>query len=200
MSAPLDFYFDFTSTYGYLAAQRIDALAARYGRSVTWRPVLLGVIFKTIGVTPIVDVPLKGDYARRDMLRSARLAGIPFRFPERFPIPTQAAARAFYWLDAREPAAARTLAHALFRALFVEGRDISNPEAVTDIAATLGHDPATVASALADPAIKDRLKQANDEALARGVFGSPTVFVDGEQFWGFDRFDQIERWLSTGPF
>ena len=94
MSAPIDFYFDFSSPYGYLAAQRIDGLAARHGRTVDWHPVLLGVIFKETGAQPLTQVPLKGDYSRRDMPRSARFLGIEdFRMPSRFPIPTQAAAR-----------------------------------------------------------------------------------------------------------
>ncbi len=94
MAAPIDFYFDFSSPYGFLAAQRIEALAALYGRSVDWHPVLLGVIFKETGAAPLTQIPLKGDYSRRDIPRSARFHGIDdFRMPSRFPIPTQAAAR-----------------------------------------------------------------------------------------------------------
>ena len=81
MNAPIDFYFDFSSPYGYLAAQKIEALAAKYGRAVNWRPMLLGVAFKVTGGSPLPSVPLKGDYSKRDFLRSARFHGVPFREP-----------------------------------------------------------------------------------------------------------------------
>ncbi len=88
MTAAIDFYFDFSSPYGYLAAQRIEDLARAHGRDVEWHPVLLGVIFKETGAVPLTQVPIKGDYSRRDMVRSARFHGIDdFRMPIRFPIP-----------------------------------------------------------------------------------------------------------------
>ena len=91
MAAPIEFWFDFSSPYGFLASTRIDALAARHGRTVDWRVTLLGVVFKSIGTTPLVDIPLKGDYSRRDFVRSAEFHGVAgFRMPARFPIPTQA--------------------------------------------------------------------------------------------------------------
>ena len=129
MLAPIDFYFDFSSPYGYLAAQRIEALAARHGRSVDWQPILLGVIFKETGAAPLTQVPLKGDYSRRDMARSARFHGIDeFRMPSRFPIPTQAAARIVLALKATDTALATKVAKALYRAYFVDDLDISDPE------------------------------------------------------------------------
>src|SRR5690606_28310302 len=86
MSAPIDFYFDFSSPYGYLASTRIDAIAARHGRSVDWHPILLGAVFKATGGAPLASIPLKGPYSERDMARSARLMEVPFRLPSRFPI------------------------------------------------------------------------------------------------------------------
>jgi len=76
MSAPIEFYFDLSSPYGFLAAQKIDALAAKHGRSVDWRPVLLGVMFKETGMAPLTEIPLKGEYSKRDFARSARFHGI----------------------------------------------------------------------------------------------------------------------------
>src|SRR5688572_6519084 len=96
MSAPIDFYFDFSSPYGYLASTKIEDIAARHGRSVLWRPILLGAVFKTTNQQPLTTIPVKGDYAKRDFERSARLAGVPFRQPSKFPISTTAPARAFY--------------------------------------------------------------------------------------------------------
>ena len=200
MAAPIDFYFDFSSPYGFLAAQKIDALAAKYGRTVDWRPVLLGVIFKETGMAPLTMVPLKGEYAKRDFARSARFHGITgFRAPSRFPIPTQAPARIVLWLKARDPALAIRVAKALYRAYFVDDIDISNADAAASVAGKEGADSADARAAIDDPAVKDLLKQEVELAIARGVFGSPYVVVDGEPFWGHDRLAHIERWL-TGPF
>ncbi len=200
MANRMDFYFDYSSPYGYLAAMKIDDLAARYGRSVNWKPILLGAVFKFTGAQPLPSLPLKGDYAKRDFARSARFHGIPFKYPSRFPIASQAPARAFYWLNGRDPAAARNLAKALYQAYFAANRDISSPEVTADVAATLGHPRDEVLAALNDPAVKDSLKNEVDAAIKLGVFGSPYIVIDGEPFWGVDRFDQIERWLGSGPF
>lgn len=200
MAQPIVFHFDFSSTYGYIASTKIDALAARFGREVQWKPFLLGATFKVTGLPSLPSVPLKGDYSARDVLRSARFHAVPFRMPTVFPISTQAPARAFYWLTDRDPAAARQLAAALYRAYFVDDVNISNPSDTARVAASLGHDEAAVLAALEDPAIKLRLKTETETAIARGVFGSPFIFVDDEPFWGVDRLDQVARWLETGGF
>jgi 2-hydroxychromene-2-carboxylate isomerase len=201
MAAPIDFYFDFSSPYGYLAAQKIDALAARHGRSVDWHPLLLGVVYKTTGMAPLIAVPLKGEYSKRDFERSARFHGITdFRMPSKFPIAGQAPSRIVLWLKAQDPALAVRVAKALYRAYFAEDVDISSPDAAAAVAAGEGVDAAAARAAIDDPAIKDALKREVEQAIARGAFGSPFVIVDGEPFWGLDRFDQIERWLATGGF
>lgn len=200
MSAPIDFHFDFSSPYGYLASARIDALAAKHGREVAWKPILLGATFKVTGLPSLPTIPLKGEYSFRDFERSARFHGVPYHQPADFPIATLAPLRVFYWVDGRDPVQAKALAAALLKAYFVDGVNISNPADTIAVAASLGHDAAEAEAALGDPAIKDRVKGAVDAAIARGVFGSPFVFVDGEPFWGFDRFDQVERWLATGGF
>ncbi|GIK99774.1 MAG: 2-hydroxychromene-2-carboxylate isomerase [Alphaproteobacteria bacterium] len=198
MAAPLDFYFDFSSPYGYFASKRIDEIGRRHGREVTWRPFLLGVAFKTTGQTPLVEQPLRGDYHRHDFERTARRYKLPFRMPESFPFASLAAARAYYWLADRDPGAAKGLARAVYDAVFGEGRDVTKAEAVADIAARLGVDRAALLAAVDDPAVKERLKAETEAAVRRGVFGSPFVLVDGEPFWGSDRLDQVEEWLATG--
>ncbi len=197
---PLEFYFDFSSPYGYLAAERIDELAAKYGRKVKWRPVLLGVIFKATGAAPLTTVPLKGDYAKLDFVRSARFMGIPYNPPSRFPLPTQMAARAYYWLHDRDCAQARAFAKAVYRAFFVEDRDVSDPEVVLAIAAAVGADRAAVAEAVESPEIKERLKAEVAAALEKGVFGSPFILCDGEPFMGADRLPQLEARLAGRDF
>lgn len=199
--APIDFWFDFSSPYGYLLSERIDEVAARYGRKVRWHPILLGVIFQSTGSAPLTlqNAP-KAAYSVHDFARSARFMDVPYRHPTHFPLPTQNAARAFYWLHGQDCALARRFAHATYRALFVDDRDISAPDTVLEIAAGLGVDRSSLAAALQSPEIKARLKAEVDQAMQAGVFGSPHVIIDGEPFFGADRLPQIEKWLATGGF
>jgi 2-hydroxychromene-2-carboxylate isomerase len=198
MANPIDFYFDFSSPYGYFASSRIDALAAKHGRSVIWRPILLGVVFKITGQQPLPTIPLKGNYAQHDLVRLARLFGLPYKTPSKFPVSGTAPSRAFYWVGDKDPALAKKLAQALYHAYFAEDRDISNPEVTANVAAKLGIDRDQLLQALNDPAVKERLKTEVDAAIERGVFGSPFIVVDKEPFWGSDRLDQVEKWLATG--
>jgi len=198
MTEPIDFYFDFSSPYGYLAAKRIEEIAARHGRSANWHPHLIGAVFPTTGSKPLLDIPLKGDYARRDLPRTARRLGIPFRLPDPFPFMSVAAARAFYWVSDSDPDKAKKLAMALYDRAFGAGEEISSPEAVIAVASALGIDADALRDALNDPAVKGRLKQEVDAAIALGVFGSPYIVVDGEPFWGHDKLEEIDRWLEVG--
>ena len=198
--APIEFWFDFSSPYSYLASERIDELAAKYGRKVKWRPMMLGAAFKASGLPLLLSVPLKGEYSKRDLQRSARFLGIPHKFPPAFPVTTLAAARGYYWLHGQDCAQAREFAHAVFRAYWVEGRDIGELSVVLELAAALGIDREAFAAAIATPEIKERVKQETDAAIARGMFGAPYFIVDGEPFWGADRLPQIDRWLETGGF
>jgi 2-hydroxychromene-2-carboxylate isomerase len=198
MKPPLDFYFEFASPYGYLASTQIDQLAARHERAVVWHPIMLGAAFKETGARPLMETPLKRPYLLRDVPRFARLLGVPFKAPPVMPANSLAASRACLWLEGDDPALARRLAQAVFEAHWGEGGDIGAPEAVAEIAAPLGIERAALLAAVAEPAIKERLKEVTAAAIARGVFGSPFIFVDGEAFWGADRLDQVEAWLARG--
>ena len=200
MPAALDFYFDFSSFYGYFASMKIEALAAKYGRTVNWRPFLLGAAYKVDHELEPLTLPMKGVYIERDIARSARFYGIPYKYPSRFPISGVVPGRAFYWLNERDPALAKKLAQAFYHAYFVQDRDISRREIAADAAESLGVQRDEVLAALNDVAVKTRFREEVDAAIKRGVFGSPYVVVDGEPFWGVDRFDQIERWLAQGSF
>ena len=197
MSEAIEFYFDFSSPYSYLASELIDDLAAKYGRKVKWRPMLLGATFAKTGGAPLTSIPMKGDYSRRDFARSARYYGLPFSLPSNFPKATHQTARAYYWLHDRDCAKARAFAHAVFRAYFVDDRDIADIGVVLDIAAAIGVGRDELAAALNDPVIKERLKKRNEGAIAKGMFGAPYIIVDGEPFWGTDRLPQIEKWLAA---
>ena len=200
MSAPIVFHFDFSSPYGYIGSEKIEALAARHGRGVDWRPMLLGAVFKVAGTAPLTSVPLKGDYSRRDIVRSARFHGVPLRMPSKFPIATQAPARIVVWQRGRDAGTTPLLVKALYRAYFVDGRDISDPEVAADVAGETGVERAAARAAIDDPVVKDALKRDVDAAIAAGVFGSPYIIVDGEPFWGVDRLDQVAAWLERGGF
>jgi len=161
---------------------------------------MLGAAFKASNMPLLITIPLKGEYSKRDFDRSARYLGIPYKFPPKFPIATLAAARGYYWLHGQDCAKAREYAHAVFRAYWVDSRDISELPVVLDIVGQLGIDRDAFAAAIATPEIKDRLKQETDAAIAQGMFGAPYFMVDGEPFWGADRLPQIDKWLATGGF
>jgi 2-hydroxychromene-2-carboxylate isomerase len=201
MPTPIEFWFDFSSPYSYLASETIEAIAARHGRTVQFKPTLLGVIFRTTGGVPLTElVPPKSRYFVLDFERSARFVGVPYRQPSMFPISTVGASRALLWLQGRDEAMALRFLHAAFRAYFAQDRNLAEPEVLATLAREVGADPAQLAQGMQEPAVKDRLKTLVDESIARGVFGAPTIFVDGEMFWGHDRLPQVERWLATGPF
>ncbi|MHB1359696.1 MAG: DsbA family protein [Rhodocyclaceae bacterium] len=207
MAEPIEFYFDFTSPYSYLASEKIDAIAEKYGRQVQWRPVLLGAIFKALGTVALVKQPGMAAYSERDFTRSARFLDVPYVHPANFPASTVAAARAYYWLHRQDCALARRFAHAVFRAYFAEGRDISDVAVVLELGTKVGADGmkcpewgTALEAGMQDPAIKDRLRVENETVLARGAFGAPWIIVDGEPFWGADRLPQLERWLEKGGF
>jgi 2-hydroxychromene-2-carboxylate isomerase len=157
---------------------------------------VIGAAFKVTGQRALTEQPLRGPYAERDFARSARLLGVPFRKPAGFPFFALAASRAFYWLDLKGDARASALAKSVYHAAFGEGRGVAPAAAVAELARPLGIQGLEEGIEL--PATKARLREVTDEALARGVFGSPFFFVDGEPFWGHDRLEHVERWLATG--
>jgi 2-hydroxychromene-2-carboxylate isomerase len=194
----IEFFFDFASPYGYIAAHLVQGLAAKHGRAVKWQPFMLGAVFKVAGTQPLVNYPLKGDYSRHDIARTARLYQVPLRMPDVFPIGTVSAARIFYWLAEQQPEAAVPWAKAAYKAYFADNRDISQTPVVAALLAEQGLDVATALAGAESAAIKAHLRTVTEGAVARGVFGSPYFFVDGEPFWGNDRLDMMDRWLATG--
>ena len=199
--AAVDFWFDFSSPYSYIANEWIDALAARHGRRVRRHAILLGATFQAAELKSPVSYPLKREYSIADFARSARFEGLPYQPPATFPIPTQNAARVFWWLhDTVSPEAAADWTCAAFRAYFTRGVLLHDAAALKALAAESGLDAAAAEAAWNDATWKQRLKAENDAAIAAGIFGAPFFMVDGEPFWGNDRKVQIERWLASGPF
>ena len=195
---PIDFWFDFSSPYAYIASEWIEALAARHRRTVRWHAILLGVTFQAAELKSPVSHPLKREYSLLDFARSARFEGVPYRQPAPFPIPTQNAARVFWWLHDQDPQRAVAWARLGLRAYFTRGVDLSDPGALKALLAGSGIDADAAEAAWQDPAWKQRLKAENEAAVAAGVFGAPFFRVDGEPFWGNDRKAQLEQFLSRG--
>lgn len=196
----IDFYFDFSSPYSYIASEWIEALAARHGRTVHWKAILLGATFQAAELKSPVSHPIKREYSLHDFERSARFAGVPLKVPETFPIPTQNAARVFWWLNDQDPERATAWARACLRAYFTRGVMLSERAALRGLADEAGVGADVAEAVWNDPVWKQRLKAENEAAIAAGVFGAPFFVVDGEPFWGNDRRPQIQRWLEQGPF
>ena len=201
LPAPIEFYFDFISPFGYFASLRIDALAAAHGRAVEWRSMLLGVsVLKVMGLKPLLDTPLRGDYLRLDAARYMRRHGIVVKRPiDRPPSNPLFAGRAFQWLRAHRPDRARQAAAALFAAYWVEDIALDDAEHVAEIAG-LGVD--LERRALLDGMMNGDgatlLRREVDASLAQGVFGSPSFIVDGELFFGADKLELLSEWLASG--
>jgi 2-hydroxychromene-2-carboxylate isomerase len=189
----MDFFYEFASSYSYLAAMRIAPLAKAAGVTVRWRPFLLGPIFKAQGwdTSPFNLYPAKGRYMVRDCEREAAALGLTFRLPDPFPQNTLTAARVA--LVGLEEGWGEDFSRAVYRAQFAEGRLVGEAPVIAEIVASLGRDSAAaIARAQSDP-IKARLRAETGEAQRLGVFGAPSFVADGELFWGNDRLAQALR-------
>jgi 2-hydroxychromene-2-carboxylate isomerase len=197
---PLHFYFDFISPFGYFASLRIEALAARHGRTVEWHAMLLGVsVMKVMGLKPLLDTPLKGDYIRRDAQRYMRRHGLQLqRSVDAQPMDPRAAGRAFYWVKQQRPELAGAFAHAVYHAYWAQGQDLSTAADLAGIALPLGIDADWLRGGIDSEAAGPLLRSAVDASLKAGIFGSPTVVADGEPFWGVETFDLLDEWLTRG--
>jgi 2-hydroxychromene-2-carboxylate isomerase len=197
---PVDFYFDFVSPFGYYASLRIDALAAAHGRPVIWHSMLLGVsVLKVMGMKPLLDIPLRGDYLKRDAARYRRRHGLTPKRPfERPPTNPLHAGRAFNWLRKHAPDGAHAAAVALLAAYWAEDIELGSAELVAEIAAgPAGVDRQTLLEGIGGEGAT-LLRQAVQDSIARGVFGSPSIIADGELFFGVEKLELVDEWLSKG--
>jgi 2-hydroxychromene-2-carboxylate isomerase len=197
-SASLEFWFEFASTYSYLSAMRIEALASAAGVTVHWKPFLLGPIFQTQGWTtsPFNIYPAKGRYMVRDMERLAGERGLAFALPGKFPQNGLLAARLA--LIGSDEGWVAPFTRAIYTAEFAQGADISGRDLMRSVLEGLGLDSEQLFSRIEQPDLKDRLKQQTAEAQARGIFGAPSFLAGGELFWGDDRLEQALAWAKRG--
>lgn len=185
----IEIWFDFASNYSYLSAMRIEELAHERGVGVTWRPFLLGPVFKSIGMdtSPFVSQKLKGAYVWTDMERQCRKYGLGWTLPTTFPRRSILPARIATLADG-EPWQAEFIRRVM-QLNFVDDRDIEDPAALSEILESLGQDGQALLAAAETDDIKQRLRARTEEAQRRCVFGAPTFFIGDQMFWGNDRLD-----------
>lgn len=199
MTRTLDFWFDFASTYSYLSAVRIEAVAGAHGVSVRWRPFLLGPIFHAQGWTtsPFNLYKAKGDYMVRDIQRIAGERGLTFQLPDPFPQNSLSAARVATAIGEQDRRAA--FCKALYLAEFAHKKPIDDAAVLGACLSEAGVDAAATLHAARSDAVKLALRTETEEAQRRGIFGAPTFTTpDGDLFWGDDRLDMAARWAARG--
>lgn len=193
----VEFFFDLGSPTTYLAWTQLPAICAAAGATLIYRPMLLGGVFQATGNASPVTVPAKGKYMLTDLARYAQRYGVPLRFNPHFPINTLALMRGAVGLQMREPQRFDDYVAAMFKAIWVEGRNMGDPMVVADALTQAGFDAQAVLALTADPAVKDALKSNTEEAVRRGAFGAPTMFVGDILFFGQDRLDFIREALAA---
>lgn len=194
MTRTLEFFFDYGSPYSYLADTQVDSVARRAGATVVRRPMLLGGVFKATGNASPMTVAAKSKWNAVDLPMWARHYGVPFQRNPYFPVNTLALMRG---AAAAEIDGLFERYHpAVYRATWVDGRNLNDMAEVASVLAAAGLDASHFARRLQEQDVKDRLKATTDEAVARGVFGAPTCFVGDMMFFGNDRLPFVELALK----
>jgi 2-hydroxychromene-2-carboxylate isomerase len=197
MPKTVEFWFDVGSPAAYLAFKRLPAICEQTGATLDWRPMLLGGVFQATGNHSPVTIPAKGKYLFVDLQRFASRHGTPFRQNPNFPINTLALMRMCTGLALREPQRMLPFVEAVYRAIWVEQREMNDPAVVSRVLQDAGFDPEAMLALAGDAQVKERLKTQTQEAVARGVFGAPTFFVGDQMYWGQDRLDFVKEALEA---
>ena len=192
----VEFFFDVGSPTSYLAWTQLGALCEQAHAELVYRPMLLGAVFQATGNASPVTVPAKGRYMFHDMTRHARRYGVPFRMNPHFPINTLVLMRGATGVQLHAPQRLQAYLGGVFAALWVDALDLNDAELTRRTWQTAGFDPAQVAAWADDPATKAALRATTDEAVARGVFGAPTMFVGDQMHFGQDRLDFVREALA----
>jgi 2-hydroxychromene-2-carboxylate isomerase len=201
MGKTIELFYDVSSPWTYLAFTNIQPLAQEEGAEIVWRPFLVGGVFNAVNPTMYRmrenPVPARDAWVKKDMQAWARLAGIRINFPPKvFPVNSVKALRGLLW--AKTQGREVELAKAFFELYWAEDKDISQDDVVAEAARRASLDPAALAQAIAEPGVKEQLKANTDELIARGGFGSPTMFVSDEMFFGNDRLPLLREALRRG--
>jgi len=189
MSQTVEFFWEPGSPYTYLAATQVERVAAASGAQVVWKPFLLGKVFENRGMKMPASIPAKASYMFKDLARWAQVYQVPLTMPKVFPVSSLNASRAAIAASqlGHESAAAKAILHAYWG----DGLDISQPEVLISAFNKAGLDANAILERAQEQSVKDQLKENTEEALKRGVFGAPTMFIGDAMFWGNDRLDQV---------
>jgi 2-hydroxychromene-2-carboxylate isomerase len=196
MAEQIEFFFDIGSSYSYLAATQMERVGARTGVAVRWRPFLLGGVFKATGNDLPIRVPAKAKWMLQDMTMWAQHYGIPLRMPSRFPVVTLRTQRALATAERLSSAAVAAFAQTLFKAYWAEDQDVTSDAVLSAAAQSAGLAGDAIISGIDSPETKDLLRATTEEAVRRGAFGAPAMFVGDVLFWGNDRIPLLEDYLA----
>ena len=196
MGRQVEFFFDFGSPTAYLAYTQLPKIAAECGAELVWRPMLLGGVFKATGNQSPSLIEPKGRWMFDDMERWTRRYGVPLKRNPHFIINTLTLMRGAVGLQMRQPDQFRRYVDAMFRAMWVEPCNLGDPAVVATTLKKAGFDPEALVALAGDPAVKARLIEITDEAVKRGVFGAPTMFVGSNMFFGQDRLEFVREALA----
>jgi 2-hydroxychromene-2-carboxylate isomerase len=194
MSKSFEFFFDFGSPASYLAWTQLPRIAEQAGAQIHWRPMLLGAVFKATGNMPPISVPTKGRYMLQDLNRFAARYGVPLVFNPHFPLNSLPLMRgAVAYLDTPRFDAYMS---AIFEAVWQQKKNLDKPEVLAEVLEAAGFDSAEFARLIDEDSVKQRLKANTEEAVERGVFGAPSIFVGDQQYFGQDRLDFVAEALA----
>jgi 2-hydroxychromene-2-carboxylate isomerase len=194
MKKKVEFYYDISSPYSYLASTQIEGICEKYDAELEWKPFLLGGAYKEAGNRAPLEVPNKKAYVIKDLEDWARYYGIELNFPALFPLNSVKAMRGA--LVAKEKGKVRDYTHKLFKLYWVQGEDLSQDEVLKKAVSKLGIDSEWFLQRIGEQDIKDKLREETAEAVKRGAFGAPTIFVEDRMFWGNDRLIFVEEYLK----
>jgi 2-hydroxychromene-2-carboxylate isomerase len=196
MSKSVDFFFDVGSPSSYLAWTQLPGLCASHGADLVYRPMLLGGVYQATGNASPATIPVKGRYTQMDYERHARRYGVPFRGNPHFPIITLFLMRAVTGIQLRRPEQLQQFLGCVFTALWIDALNLNDPQLTASALTAGGFDPAEMERLSQDPETKAALKATTQEAVERGVFGAPTLFVGEQMFFGQDRMDFVREALA----
>jgi 2-hydroxychromene-2-carboxylate isomerase len=196
MRKSVDFFFDVGSPSSYLAWTQLPALCASHGADLVYRPMLLGGVYQATGNASPATIPVKGRYTQMDYERHARRYGVPFQGNPHFPVITLFLMRAVTGIQLRRPELLQQLLGCVFKALWIDALNLNDAQLTARILAEGGFDPADIERLAQDAETKAALKATTQEAVERGVFGAPTLFVGDQMFFGQDRMDFVREALS----
>ncbi len=197
MSKTVEFYFDFGSPATYLAWTQLPALCAAEGAALVYKPMLLGGVFQATGNASPVTIPAKGRFMLQDLARFARRYQVPMQFNPHFPINTLGLMRGAVAVQLYQSQRFEDFLKLIFEAMWVQARNLGDPAVLGEVLAGGGFDPQQLLAWGAEQAVKDQLKASTDEAIKRGVFGAPSMFVGSELFFGQDRLDFVREALQA---